>query len=85
LKQGYAAQTSIENLRTHMAFDKQLLDILACPVCKGKLLLPVEKNELICRFDRLAYPIKDNIPVLLDTEARELSSEELEALKQKGS
>jgi uncharacterized protein YbaR (Trm112 family) len=48
-------------------------------------LLPVGQNELICRFDRLAYPIKDNIPVLLDTEARELSSEELEALKQKGS
>ncbi len=68
-----------------MAFDKQLLDILACPVCKGKLLLSAEQNELICRFDRLAYPIKDNIPVLLDTEARELSSEELEALKQKGS
>jgi uncharacterized protein YbaR (Trm112 family) len=58
---------------------------LACPVCKGKLLLPVGQNELICRFDRLAYPIKDNIPVLLDTEARELSSEELETLKQKGS
>ena len=68
-----------------MAFDKQLLDILACPVCKGKLLLTVEQKELICRFDRLAYSIKDNIPVLLDTEARELSSEELEALKQKGS
>lgn len=64
-----------------MAFDKQLLDILACPVCKGKLLLPPEQQELICRFDRLAYPIKDNIPVLLDTEARELSLDELEALK----
>jgi uncharacterized protein YbaR (Trm112 family) len=64
-----------------MAFDKHLLDILACPVCKGKLLLPKEQSELICRFDRLAYPIKDNIPVLLDTEARELSLEELESLK----
>jgi uncharacterized protein YbaR (Trm112 family) len=64
-----------------MAFDKQLLDILACPVCKGKLMLSREHDELICRFDRLAYPIKDNIPVLLDTEARDLSSEELEALK----
>ena len=68
-----------------MAFDKQLLDILACPVCKGKLLLSIEQNELICRFDRLAYPIKDNIPVLLVTEARVLSLEELEALKAKGS
>lgn len=64
-----------------MAFDKQLLDILACPVCKGKLLLPIEQNELICRFDRLAYPIVDNIPALLDSEARELSLDELEALK----
>ena len=68
-----------------MAFDKQLLDILAFPVCKGKLLLSIEQKELICRFDRLAYPIKDNIPVLLDTEARVLSLEELEALKAKGS
>ena len=64
-----------------MAFDKQLLDILACPMCKGKLLYTAEKNELICRFDRLAYPIKDNIPALLDVEARELSLDELEALK----
>jgi uncharacterized protein YbaR (Trm112 family) len=66
-----------------MAFDKQLLDILACPICKGKLLYLVEKNELICRFDRLAYPIKENIPALLDSEARELSLDELEALKSK--
>ncbi|MFT5898799.1 MAG: hypothetical protein ACI97K_001447 [Glaciecola sp.] len=64
-----------------MAFDKQLLDILACPMCKGKLLYTVEQNELICRFDRLAYPIKDNIPALLDVEARELTLDELEALK----
>ncbi|MFQ3250764.1 Trm112 family protein [Glaciecola sp.] len=64
-----------------MAFDKQLLDILACPVCKGKLVLPLEQKELICRFDRLAYPIKDNIPVLIDTEARELTLDELDALK----
>lgn len=64
-----------------MAFDRQLLDILACPVCKGKLFLSKEQNELICRFDRLAYPIKDNIPVLLDSEAREMALEELDALK----
>ena len=64
-----------------MAFDKQLLDILACPVCKGKLLLAVQQNELICRFDRLAYPIVDNIPALLDSEARDLTLDELEAFK----
>lgn len=64
-----------------MAFDKQLLDILACPVCKGKLILKADTQELICRFDRLSYPIKDNIPALLDSEARELSLQELEAMK----
>ncbi|MBF7072658.1 Trm112 family protein [Glaciecola sp. MH2013] len=64
-----------------MAFDKQLLDILACPVCKGKLVLEKEQQVLVCRFDRLAYPIKNNIPALLDSEAIELSLDELEALK----
>lgn len=66
-----------------MAFDRQLLDILACPVCKGQLSLEPELNELVCRFDRLAYPIKDNIPVLLETEARSLSLDELDALRAK--
>ena len=61
-----------------MAFDKQLLDILACPVCKGKLHLDGATNELICRFDRLAFPVRDNIPVMF--EARKMTSEELEAL-----
>ena len=56
--------------------DKRLLDILVCPLCKGKLI--VDKNELICRFDRLAYPIRDGIPVMLEYEARVLSLEEKE-------
>ena len=47
-----------------------------CPLCKGKLI--VDKNELICRFDRLAYPIRDGIPVMLEYEARVLSLEEKE-------
>ncbi|MBC3767007.1 Trm112 family protein [Neptunicella marina] len=64
-----------------MAFDKSLLTILACPVCKGKLQLSND-NELICRFDKLAYPIRDNIPVLLENEARNLSSDELEQIKE---
>lgn len=63
-----------------MAFDKSLLTILACPVCKGKLQFS-DGNELICRFDKLAYPIRDNIPVLLENEARSLSSDELEQIK----
>ena len=64
-----------------MAFDKKLLDILACPVCKGKLLYQVEAAELVCRFDRLAYPVRDNIPVMLENEARSLSLDELESIK----
>ncbi|MCX7115902.1 MAG: Trm112 family protein [Gammaproteobacteria bacterium] len=58
--------------------DKKLLAILVCPLCKGKLLL--KNEELICKFDRLAYPIRDGIPVMLDEEARVLSLEEKEQL-----
>ncbi|WP_419208556.1 Trm112 family protein [Photobacterium leiognathi subsp. mandapamensis] len=57
--------------------DHRLLEIVACPVCKGKLNYDKEKNELICKFDRLAYPINDGIPVLLEPEARTLSSDEV--------
>jgi len=58
--------------------DKKLLDILVCPLCKGKLLL--KKEELICQFDRLAFPIRDGIPVMLEGEARKVSLEEKDAL-----
>lgn len=56
--------------------DKKLLDILVCPVCKGKLVYLKDKQELICNGDRLAYPIRDDIPVMLEEEARELAAEE---------
>ena len=56
--------------------DKKLLDILACPVCKGPLVYNKEKQELICKADRLAYPIRDDIPVMLEDEARQLDAEE---------
>ena len=56
--------------------DKKILDILVCPVCKGPLVYKKEANELICKGDRLAYPVKDDIPVMLEDEARELSPEE---------
>lgn len=56
--------------------DKKLLDILACPVCKGALVYKKESQELICKVDRLAFPIKDDIPVMLETDARELDVEE---------
>ncbi len=57
--------------------DKKLLDILVCPVCKGPLHYDKAKSELICRADRLAYPIRDDIPVMLEDEARKLTTEEL--------
>ena len=60
--------------------DKKLLDILACPLCKSSLRYDKTKEELICRADRLAFPIRDDIPVMLEDEARQLSSEETDAL-----
>ncbi|MDP5033031.1 MAG: Trm112 family protein [Paraglaciecola sp.] len=63
-----------------MAFDKKLLDVLACPACKGSLVYQANNAQLICKFDRLIYPIVDNIPVLLESEAKSVSSEELEQL-----
>ena len=56
--------------------DKKLLDILACPVCKGPLVYDKNNQELICKADRLAYPIRDDIPVMLEEEARSLPAEE---------
>ncbi|MCW8994494.1 MAG: Trm112 family protein [Psychromonas sp.] len=56
--------------------DIKLLDIIACPVCKGKLSFNKETNELICKFDRLAYPIVDGIPALLQSSARQISVNE---------
>lgn len=56
--------------------DKKLLEILACPVCKGELIYHKENQELICRFDRLAYPIINDIPVMLETRARRIAADE---------
>ncbi len=61
--------------------DTQLLDILACPLCKSPLLYQKEKQELICKADRLAFPIRDDIPVMLEEEARAMSLEEVDALR----
>jgi uncharacterized protein YbaR (Trm112 family) len=60
--------------------DKKLLDILVCPICKGSLIYKKEAAELICRFDRLAYPIRDEIPIMLESDARQISSDELETV-----
>ena len=56
--------------------DKKLLDILACPICKGPLVFEKDTSELICKADRLAYPIRDDIPVMLEEEARQLAPDE---------
>ena len=56
--------------------DKKLLDILVCPICKGKLVYRKAAGELVCKVDRLAYPIRDGIPVMLEQEARELPADE---------
>lgn len=60
--------------------DSKLLALLVCPVTKGPLDYDREKQELISRSARLAYPIRDGIPILLENEARTLSDAELEAL-----
>ncbi len=60
--------------------DKKLLEILVCPLCKGDLIYKKDEQELICRADRLAYPIRDGIPVMLEGETRRLSLEEYDAL-----
>ena len=57
--------------------DKRLLEILVCPLCKSPLHLDTEKHELICKADRLAYPIRDDIPVMLVDEARKMSADEV--------
>ena len=56
--------------------DSKLLEILVCPLCKGPLLYRKAEGELVCKGDRLVYPIRDGIPVMLEEEARELKAEE---------
>jgi uncharacterized protein YbaR (Trm112 family) len=61
--------------------DPKLLQILVCPITKGPLIFNKASNELISKSARLAYPVKDGIPVLLEDEARKLNDEELAAFK----
>ncbi|MBI1732123.1 MAG: Trm112 family protein [Gammaproteobacteria bacterium] len=58
--------------------DKKLLEILVCPVTKGPLIYDRDRQELISVAARLAYPVRDDIPVMLESEARTLSAEEVE-------
>ncbi|HRD33580.1 MAG TPA: Trm112 family protein [Rhodocyclaceae bacterium] len=61
--------------------DTRLLDILVCPVCKGPLDYLKDRQELVCKADRLAFPVRDGIPVMLEDEARELAATEIDALR----
>ena len=61
----------------HRCMDTRLLELLVCPVTKGSLEYDREKQELISRSARLAYPVRDGIPVLLENEARTLTDDEL--------
>ena len=61
--------------------DKKLLKILVCPVSKAPLIYDKERQELVCKESRLAYPIRDGVPVMLESEARRLTDDEWVALK----
>ena len=56
--------------------DARLLEILACPVCNGTLKYQRDAQVLVCRIDRLAYPIRDEVPVMLEEEARQLTADD---------
>jgi uncharacterized protein YbaR (Trm112 family) len=56
--------------------DPKLLDILVCPLCKGSLLFRKAEGELVCKADRLGYPIREGIPVMLESEARQVGPDE---------
>jgi uncharacterized protein YbaR (Trm112 family) len=58
--------------------DKNLLEILACPICKGELLFDQSNQELICKFDRIAFPLIDEIPIMLESRARRLDGDEIQ-------
>jgi uncharacterized protein YbaR (Trm112 family) len=58
------------------SLDPKLLEILVCPLCKGPLVYRKEAAELLCKADRLGFPVKDGIPVMLEEDARKLPPEE---------
>lgn len=58
--------------------DERLLEILVCPVCKGPLRWQRDAGELVCRADRLAFPVRDGVPVMLEEDARAVPPAELD-------
>ncbi len=78
---GCQAVTWTQFLRGEMPeVDSKLLEILVCPVSKASLSYRKDRRELWCKVSRLAYPIRDDIPIMLESEARTLSQEELDEL-----
>ena len=65
--------------------EKWLLEILACPVCKGRVEYDRASKVLVCRIDRLGFEVRDGRPGMLENEARHLSVEEIDAMRSKGS
>ena len=59
-----------------MPVDKKLLAILVCPICKGNLTYEKGNEELVCHADQLAFPIQEDIPIMLESEARRLEADE---------
>lgn len=58
--------------------DERLLEILVCPVCKGPLRWQRDASELVCRADRLAFPVREGVPVMIEEDARQVPVQELE-------
>ncbi len=73
-------QAALMPARYHRGMDIKLLELLVCPVTKGPLNFDRERLELLSRSARLAYPVRQGIPILLENEARTLSDEEIEKL-----
>jgi len=73
---GTGHDTGSQGGRESQLMDARLLEILACPVCKGTLKYQRDAQLLVCRMDRLAYPIRDAVPVMLEEEARQLAADD---------
>lgn len=71
--------TPLKNTHRYTVMDPKLLELLVCPVTKGPLRFDKERQELISQSARLAYPVRDGMPILLENEARTLDDSELQA------
>lgn len=62
----------------YMPLNHKILDVIACPVCKGKLAYDKDNQELICKFHKVAFPIEDGVPIMLVSRARPINQEKRE-------